>query len=28
LGTKADGFVGPVTRGLINKSCGSKGLQS
>jgi peptidoglycan hydrolase-like protein with peptidoglycan-binding domain len=28
LGTRADGFVGPVTRGLINKSCGSKGLQN
>ena len=28
LGTKADGFVGPITRGLINKSCGSKGLQN
>jgi Tol biopolymer transport system component len=27
LGTKADGFIGPVTRGLINKSCGASGLQ-
>ena len=27
LGTKADGFIGPVTRGLINKSCGANGLQ-
>lgn len=27
LGTKADGYVGPLTRALINKSCGSAGLQ-
>ncbi len=27
LGTKADGYVGPLTRALINKSCGSEGLQ-
>lgn len=27
LGTKADGFVGPITRGLLNASCGSAGLQ-
>jgi hypothetical protein len=27
LGTKADGLIGPVTRGLINKSCGASGLQ-
>lgn len=27
LGTKADGFVGPITRGLINNSCGANGLQ-
>ncbi len=27
LGTKADGFVGPITRGLLNNSCGSSGLQ-
>lgn len=23
LGTKADGFVGPITRGLLNNSCGA-----
>jgi parallel beta-helix repeat protein len=28
LGTRADGFVGPITRGLINNSCGSEGLQN
>lgn len=27
LGTKADGFVGPKTRELINNSCGVTGLQ-
>ncbi len=27
LGTKADGLVGPITRGLINNSCGVNGLQ-
>lgn len=27
LKTKADGYVGPVTRGLINNSCGSEGLK-
>jgi murein L,D-transpeptidase YcbB/YkuD len=27
LGTKADGLVGPITRALINKSCGDAGLQ-
>lgn len=27
LGTDPDGMVGPITRGLINKSCGSAGLQ-
>jgi murein L,D-transpeptidase YcbB/YkuD len=27
LGTKADGFVGPKTRALINDSCGDRGLQ-
>lgn len=27
LGTKADGLIGPKTRGLINNSCGSAGLQ-
>jgi hypothetical protein len=27
LGTRADGFVGPITRGLLNNSCGSGGLQ-
>lgn len=27
LGTKADGYVGPITRGLLNNSCGAKGLQ-
>lgn len=27
LGTKADGYVGPLTRALINNSCGEKGLQ-
>jgi hypothetical protein len=27
LKTIPDGFVGPITRGLINSSCGSKGLQ-
>ncbi|MEI8223751.1 MAG: peptidoglycan-binding protein [bacterium] len=26
LGTDQDGMVGPVTRGLINKSCGANGL--
>ncbi len=26
LGTKADGYVGPMTRALINKSCGVNGL--
>lgn len=26
LGTKADGYVGSLTRALINKSCGAKGL--
>jgi len=28
LGTPADGYVGPLTRELINKSCGSDGLQT
>lgn len=28
LGTKQDGYVGPVTRGLINNSCGANGLQN
>jgi len=28
LGTTSDGFVGPITRGLINESCGSEGLQT
>ena len=28
LGTKADGFVWPITRGLLNNSCGSGGLQN
>lgn len=27
LGTYADGYVGPITRSLINKSCGAAGLQ-
>jgi hypothetical protein len=27
LGTKADGYVGPITRSLINNSCGESGLQ-
>lgn len=27
LGTYQDGLVGPVTRGLINNSCGTNGLQ-
>jgi parallel beta-helix repeat protein len=27
LGTKADGFVGPLTRGLLNSSCGVNGLR-
>lgn len=27
LGTKADGLIGPITRGLINNSCGVNGLQ-
>lgn len=27
LGTKADGYVGPITRSLINTSCGAGGLQ-
>jgi|GEM_PF-6700819 len=26
LGTKADGLVGPLTRALINNSCGEAGL--
>ncbi len=28
LGTFQDGMVGPITRGLINHSCGTAGLQS
>jgi uncharacterized delta-60 repeat protein len=28
LGTKPDGFVGPITRGLLNESCGSGGLKT
>lgn len=28
LGTKADGFVGPITRGLLNNSCGVEGLSN
>ncbi len=28
LGTKPDGFVGPITRGLLNNSCGVDGLQN
>jgi parallel beta-helix repeat protein len=27
LGTMADGYVGPLTRALINKSCGAEGLK-
>jgi hypothetical protein len=27
LGTFADGYVGPITRGLLNKSCGAEGLK-
>jgi hypothetical protein len=27
LGTKADGYVGPITRNLINNSCGADGLK-
>lgn len=28
LGTKVDGFVGPITRSLLNVSCGNAGLQT
>jgi len=28
LKTTPDGFVGPITRGLLNKSCGNEGLQT
>jgi hypothetical protein len=28
LGTTPDGYVGPITRGLLNNSCGSQGLQT
>jgi hypothetical protein len=28
LGTKADGYVGPLTRALLNNSCGEKGLSN
>ncbi len=27
LGTTPDGYVGPITRGLLNNSCGSEGLK-
>lgn len=27
LGTTPDGYVGPITRGLLNKSCGVEGLK-
>lgn len=26
LGTSQDGLIGPITRGLINNSCGTNGL--
>lgn len=28
LGTKADGYVGPLTRALLNNSCGERGLSN
>jgi hypothetical protein len=28
LKTYADGYVGPITRGLLNKSCGAEGLKN